>query len=414
MATATASKTWSYTSRDDDGRLVRGRLDAVNEAAAIAKVRGLGLTPLTVEAVQAGTGLNREINISFLQKKVDAPALAVMCRQLATMITAGVALLRALTILSQQTENKKLAGLLDEVVVEIERGSALSDALARHPDDFPPLLTNMVRAGEIGGFLDEALESLAVNYEKESKLRSQIRAALAYPVVVLVICLVAVVLMLVFIVPIFKNLFESVGGQLPLPTQVLVVASENMWWILPLLLVLIIAGNVWWRQNKRNEKIISRVDRIKLRLPVFGPLLTKISVARFCRNLSNMLKSGVPILTALSVVAETSGNWVVSNAAHRTSEAVRAGQSIAGPIADEKVFPPMVAQMIAVGEDSGALDTMLSKVADFYDHEIESTTEALASLIEPLLIVVLGAVVGGMVVALYLPIFNLSSAIQGS
>lgn len=408
-----AAKTWSYTGRDDNGRMVKGRLEAASDAAAAAKIRGLGIAPIAVDEVVAGTGLNREISIPGLERRVDVNSLAIMCRQLATMVAAGVALLRALTILSDQTENKRLARLLEEVVVDVERGSALSDALAKHPEDFPPLLTNMVRAGEVGGFLDGALESLAVNYEKESKLRASIRAALAYPIVVLVLCVVAVILMLVFIVPIFQDLFAGVGSDLPLPTQILVVLSQNMIWILPLVTVVVIGGSIWWRRVRNTEAARKVVDRVVLKLPVFGRLLTKIAVARFSRNLSNMLKAGVPILTALGVVAETSGNWVVSQAALRTSDAVRNGQAIAGPLAEESVFPPMVSQMVAVGEDSGSLDTMLAKIADFYDHEVESMTEALSSLIEPLLIVVLGVVVGGMVVALYLPIFNLASAIQG-
>ncbi len=407
-----AAKSYAYTSRNGSGKIIKGKLEAPSEAAALTKIRGLGLLPVSVEESHAGTGLQREIKIPGFEKAVGLKELAIMSRQMATMISSGLSLLRALTILSAQTENKKLAGILQQVTVDVENGGSLSDSFAKHPIDFPPLMISMIRAGETGGFLEGALESLAVNYEKEAKLRSAIKSAMAYPVMVLLMSFVAVILMLVFIVPVFKEMFDGLGSELPAPTQALVLVSENMIWIAPLLAVLLIGGGIWWKANRNTDAVRRFIDPIKLKAPVFGQLVRKIAIARFSRNFANMISGGVPILTALAIVGETSGNWVIAQAMQRIAESVRTGQSITKPLADEPVFPPMVVQMMAVGEDSGSLDTMLVKIAEFYDSEVEAMTEALTSLIEPFLIAFLGVVVGGMIIALYLPIFNIATAIQ--
>lgn len=407
-----AVKSFAYTSRNESGKVVKGKIDAQSEAAAVAKIRGLGLQPVTVEESLAGTGLQREIKIPGFEKGVALKDLAIMSRQLATMISSGLSLLRALSILASQTDNKKLAGILQQVSVDVENGGSLSDAFAKHPVDFPPLMINMIRAGETGGFLEKAMESLAVNYEKESKLRSAIKSAMAYPVMVLLMSFAAVILMLLFIVPVFKDMFDGLGSSLPGPTLALVAISENMWWITPILAIGIITFSIWWRANRNTDAVRRVVDPLKLRAPVFGQLVRKIAIARFTRNFANMIGGGVPILTALNVVGETSGNWVIAQATQRIGESVRQGQSITKPLASEPVFPPMVVQMMAVGEDSGSLDTMLTKIADFYDDEVERMTEALTSLIEPLLIAFLGVVVGGMIVALYLPIFNIATVVK--
>jgi type IV pilus assembly protein PilC len=407
-----AVKNYAYTSRNNSGKVVKGKVEAPSEAAALTKIRGLGLQPVSVEESAAGTGLQREITIPGFEKGVDLKALAIMSRQMSTMISAGLSLLKALSILSTQTENKKLAKILSQVTLDVEQGGSLSDAFAKHPVDFPPLMINMIRAGETGGFLEGALDSLAINYEKESKLRSAIKSAMAYPVMVLLMSFVAVILMLLFIVPVFKEMFEGLGSELPAPTQLLVTLSENMVWIGPLLAVLVIGGSIWWRLNRNKESVRKVLDPLKLRVPVFGQLVRKIAITRFTRNFANMISGGVPILTALSVVGETSGNYVITQATQRIAESVRTGQSITKPLASEPVFPPMVVQMMAVGEDSGSLDVMLTKIADFYDAEVEAMTEALTSLIEPFLLAFLGVVVGGMVIALYLPIFNIATAVN--
>lgn len=404
---------YAYKGRDGGGKAVKGKLDAPSEAAAIARLKTMGVMPTDVQQTATGTGLQMEINIGFLEKRVGLKDLAVMSRQMATMVSSGLSLLRTLTILAEQTENKKLRTTLDAVRILIETGSSLSAAFARHPDVFPPIMIYLVRAGETGGFLDRSLESVASTFEKEVKLTQTIKSALTYPVVVLCMAIVATIAMLVFIVPVFESMFASLNAELPLPTQILVTLSKNMIWIVPLLIVLGVAFSFWWRAHKNDEKVRQRVDTVKLKLPVFGLLFRKVAVARFARNFSTMTRSGVPILQALSVVGETSGNWVIANAMHRVQDSVRAGRSVAAPLAEEPVFPSMVVQMIAVGEDSGSMDTMLSKVADFYDEEVQSTTEALTSLIEPLMIAVIGVVVGGMIVALYLPMFSVFGAITG-
>ena len=409
-----AIKTWNYTSRNQSGKLIKGRLEAPSETAVRGRLQSMGLSPLSVEEGKAGTGLSKDINIRGFEKGVDLKSLAVASRQLSTMISSGLPLLRALHILADQTENKKLKSILGQVANDVEVGGSFSEALAKHPLDFPPIMISMIRAGEVGGFLEGALDALAINFEKDAKLRATIKSAMTYPVAVLVLSLVAVIIMLTFIVPIFKAMFEGLGSSLPAPTQILVNLSENMFWVVPTLIVLLIVGMLWWKQNKNTEAVRKRIDPLKLKAPVFGALVKKIAVARFTRNFANMIGAGVPILQALSVIGATSGNYVIEAATKRVSESVRNGQSLSKPLAEELVFPPMVVQMMAVGEDSGSLETMLTKIADFYDDEVQAMTEALTSLIEPLLIAFLGVVIGGMVVALYMPIFSIATAVQGA
>ncbi|PZE69720.1 type II secretion system F family protein [Curtobacterium sp. MCBD17_021] len=406
------SLAFDYRGRDGSGKLVKGRLDAASEGAVVQRLRGMGVSPIAITEAKAGTGLQTEIKIPGFEKGVGLKDLAIMSRQASTMLSSGLSLLRALTILADQTESKKLKDILGKVRDEVEQGVSFSDAVGKYPVDFPPLMINMIRAGETGGFLDQAMDSIATNFEKEHKLRSTIKSAMTYPVVVLFMSLAAVVIMLVFIVPIFQGMFESLGGQLPLPTLMLVYLSHAMVYVGPVLAVVLIVGAFWWRANKNTDRVRGFVDPVKLRLPVFGDLNKKIVMARFSRNLSSMIGAGVPILQALQIAGEVSGNHVVQHALGRVSEAVRKGDSIAAPLEKEKVFPSMVSQMIAVGEDAGSMEIMLEKIAVFYDNEVETTTEALTSLIEPLLIGFLGVVVGGMIVALYLPIFQISSLVK--
>jgi type IV pilus assembly protein PilC len=407
MATAL---TFTYRGKDATGKKVTGVMDGPSEAIVSAKLRAQGVTPASVR--QAGTGLNAEINLGGLfKKKVGLKDLAVMSRQLATMISSGLALLRALTILSEQSENEILRETLDSVRKDVEQGLSLSEAIAKHDTIFPPLFINLVRAGETGGFLESSLQSVAENYEKEVKLRGTIKSALTYPVVVLIMAILGVIGMIVFIVPVFKNMFEGLGGTLPLPTQFLVTLSESAVYWLPILVISIVVFSVWWGRNKHQPKVREVVDPLKLKMPVFGQLMTKIAIARFTRNFGTMMRSGVPILQALSIVGATSGNYVIEKALVNVQESVRQGRSIAAPLADEPIFPQMVTQMIAVGEDSGSLETMLAKVSDFYDAEVESTTEQLTALIEPLMIAFMGVLLGGMILALYLPVFNIFTLI---
>ena len=403
---------FTYTGRNSEGKLVKGSLEAVNESAVASRLHTLGLSPVSITKTSASAGLKREISIPGFQKRIKLKELAVMSRQMATMIGAGLSLLRTLNILSEQTESKPLAKIIGQIRDDVETGISTSDAFAMHAQVFPPLMISMIRAGEAGGFLEGALDSIANNFEKEVKLRGKIKSAMTYPVIVLIMSLLSVVSMLIFIVPVFQKMFASLGGKLPLPTMILVYLSRAMVWIGPLMLIIFIAFAVWWPKNKNTERVRKVLDPLKLKLPVFGLLLRKIAVARFSRNFSDMIGAGVPILRALQIVGETSGNWVIEEALKKVADSVRQGHSVSGPLADQPVFPPMVTQMIAVGEDAGSLEVMLDKIADFYDQEVEAATEQLTAMIEPLMVAFLGVVIGSMVVALYLPIFNISKLIK--
>jgi type IV pilus assembly protein PilC len=403
---------YAYTGRDASGKIVKGRLDGSSESAVASRMRTMGLSPVAIVESAGGTGLRKEIHIPGFSKGIKIKDLAVVSRQMATMVAAGLSLLRTLTIITEQTENKRLAAAFEAVRDDVERGSSFSDAIAKRPEDFPPLMINLVRAGEIGGFLDKSLESIAQNYEAEVKLTGKIKSAMTYPVIVLIIALIAVAAMLIFIVPVFSTMFKQLGAQLPLPTEFLVVLSNGMVYIGPIVVVLVVAFAFWWKANKNKEHVRRVVDPLRLKIPVFGGLMKKVAVARLTRNLAMMMAAGVPILRSLSIVGAVSNNWVVEQALLKVAESVRQGKTIAAPLADEPIFPAMVTQMISVGEDSGALEVMLNKVSDFYDQEVEAMTEQLTALIEPIMIAVIGVLVGGMIVALYMPIFDIYSHIS--
>ena len=409
MATTTA--TFTYTGRDAAGKLVKGKVDASGEGAAAVRLRTMGVSAIAIKEAPAGTGLSREINLGSFKPAVGLKDLAVMSRQMATMISSGLSLLRTLTILTDQTDNKALAKILGTVSKDVEVGVSLSDAIGKHAESFPPIMISLIRAGETGGFLDQSLMAVAKNFESEVKLRATIKSALTYPVIVLIMAGLAVAGMLIFIVPIFKEMFEGFGGSLPLPTQLLVNLSQAMTWFAPLTVVVMVVFSFWWTKNKNTEKVRNIIDPIKLKLPVFGQLMRKIAIARFSRNFSSMLAAGVPILQVLHIVGETSGNLVVEKALRNVAEGVRQGKSISEPLSLEKVFPPMVTQMVAIGEESGALDAMLGKVADFFEEEVDEAVASLSSLMEPAIMVILGVLIGGLVVAMYLPIFKLGSVV---
>jgi type IV pilus assembly protein PilC len=406
-----ATATYEYKVRDRAGAMKTGKLDAESPTQVAAKLKQMGYAPISI--TQANAGMSKELKIpGFGKPKIKLKDLAVFSRQFATMINAGLSLLRALNILTEQTENKELARVLGEVRNDIETGNALSAAMAKHPDAFPPLMVNMSRAGEVGGFLDQVMLQIADNYEAETKLRGKVKSAMTYPVVVLCIAVLAVIGMLLFIVPTFTGLFKQLGGTLPLPTQILVTLSTGLKVGIVPLIVLIFVGMSVWRKVKHKPQVRNVLDPLKLKLPVFGPLFQKIALTRFARNLGTMMRSGVPILQSLDIVAETTGNVVLERATRAVQESVRTGEALTKPLSEHPVFPPMVVQMMAVGEDTGALDDMLHKIAEFYDQEVESTTESLTALIEPLMIAFLGGIVGSMIVALYMPIFKIFDLIK--
>jgi type IV pilus assembly protein PilC len=405
-----ATATFNYSVRDKSGKLVSGTLDAENSAAVANRLKAMGYSPVSIN--EANAGLKKEIKIPGFGNKVKLKDLAIFSRQFATMVNSGLSLLRALTILTEQTENAYLARIIGEVRNDVETGNSLSGAMAKHPDVFPPLMVNMCKAGEVGGFLDSVMLQIANNYEAEVKLRGKIKAAMTYPTVVFVMAILAVTGMLIFIVPVFANLFKQLGGTLPAPTRVLVFMSHSLKMLMPAIIVGLIVGMIVWKKVKHKDQVRNVVDPFKLKIPVFGELFRKVALARFARNLGTMMHSGVPILQSLEIVADTTGNVVLARAVRDVQDSVRQGESIAGPLKEHAVFPPMVVQMMSVGEDTGALDAMLHKIAEFYDQEVEATTEALTALIEPLMIAFLGGIVGSMIVALYMPIFKIFDLVK--
>ncbi|MCL8027633.1 type II secretion system F family protein [Nocardioides bruguierae] len=403
------AQSFEYKVRDADGKFREGKVKAASAEAVADRLRSLGYVPLQIS--KAGQGLQTEIRLPG-SKRVPPKELAIATRQLATMVQSGLPLLRCLAILSDQVEHPELARVLGEVRAGVEAGHSLSSSLQGEPRTFPPLMINMVRAGELGGFLDTALAQVAETLEAEVRLRAKVKSAMTYPVVVLVMAALMCIGMLLFIVPVFEKMFTDLGGVLPLPTRILVFLSDAMVFILPALAIGTFVCVVWWRRNGHERRVREVVDPLKLKMPVFGDLAAKIALARFSRNLGTLLGAGVPILQALDIVGDTSGSTVIAHATEDVRRSVAGGQSIAGPLGRHEIFPSMVVQMIASGEESGAVDVMLGRIATFYDEEVEATTEALTSLIEPLLIAGLGIVVGGMIVALYMPIFSVFELIQ--
>lgn len=397
--------TYNYRVRTKQGTVVEGSTEGDSTAAVAQRLRAQNLIPLEVKPV-AGVNLKKELHI--FPKRVKLKDLAIFSRQFATMISSGLSLLRALNILAEQTDNSKLAEAVKLVRDDVEKGASLSASMSKHPKVFNSLYVSLVRAGETGGQLETVLMRVADGLESDYKLRQQIKSAMTYPVVVFGLAIVLVTVMLVFIVPTFAGMFESLGGELPLPTKILLAVSEKAVILVPLALAAGIAGFIAYRRGRKNsEPFAYRSDRVKLRLPVFGDLFSKIALTRFSRTLALLLRSGVPVLQALDITAEATGNFVVARASKDVRESVREGQSIAGPLKQHDVFPPMVVQMISVGEDTGEVDEMLDKIADFYEAEVESTTESLTSLLEPVMMALLGGIIGGMVISLYLPMFKI-------
>jgi type IV pilus assembly protein PilC len=366
------------------------------------------MTP--VEVKKHKDGMRMEINLR--PGRVKLKELSIFCRQFATMVNSGLPILRALAILSEQTESKELQKVLLGTRLDVEQGASLSGAMAKYPKAFNDLFIAMVKAGETGGVLDTVLLNLADMIENEVELRRKIKSAMTYPVAV--VCMVVLIMsaMLLFVVPQFQTIYASLGGQLPLPTQILLTASKivrTYWWIV---IGAGIGTTIAFRRFKKTPVGRLQVDRVKLKAPVFGPLFQKVALARMSSTFGMLLQAGVPILQALDIVKDTVNNKVMSAALEEVKVSVREGESIARPLAKHGVFPPMVVQMIAVGEETGGVDTMLAKVSAFYTSEVEATVDALTSLIEPLLIAFIGGAVGAAVIALYMPMFNIIKIIK--
>ena len=408
-----ATRTFHYNSIDTTGRKSKGTVEAANESAASNLLRQRGEVPL--ELTESGHGLNMDLKIPGLGNRIKIKDLAVFARQFATMTSSGMSLLRSLSILEEQTSSPPLKRAVGEVRTDVAGGVSLSSSMAKHDKVFPRLMIAMIRAGEAGGMIDRALEQIAASLEKDSALRGKIKGALTYPAIVLSFTFVLIAAVLIFIVPIFEGMFKSLGGELPAITQFLVNASHNMWWIGPLVVGTLITASVTYKRKMReSESFRLKADQLKLKMPVFGSLLRKLAMSRFSRNLGLLLDVGVPVMQALSVVGETTGNEVIDVATKDVQSAVRDGRTISSALRRHPVFPEMVTQMIEVGEESGQISQMLDKVADFYDREVDSAAESLTASIEPIMVLVMGAVVGGMVICLYLPMFTIYQNIQSN
>lgn len=398
--------TYKWVAETKRGRILKGELEAADE-----KIAGLQLKRrnLTLKKIKEKPKDLFE-NISFMKPKVTKKDLVIFTRQFSTMIDAGLPLVQGLTILYEQTENKTFKQILKKVTKDVEGGSGLAEALSKHPKIFDPLFVNLVGAGEVGGILDIILQRLAAYIEKAEKLKSKIKGAMTYPIVVMIIAILVIAVILVFVIPVFEDMFRDLGSSLPLPTQIVVNISRflkgNIHYIIGSLILL-----AWLFKMYRNSKGgRKRLDALSLQLPIFGVLLKKVAVARFTRTLGTMISSGVPILEAMEVVAKTSGNVILEEVIYEVRSSISEGQTIAEPLSEAGVFPHMVVQMISVGEATGSLDTMLEKIADFYDNEVDIAVEALTSMLEPMLMVFLGGTIGGLVVSMYLPIFKMAAA----
>jgi len=401
-------QTYQYKVRDKSGNLITGTLVADSEMLVLQRLREQGYQPL--EVGKEKKGLNLEINIK--PKKVKLKELSVFSRQFATMINSGLPILRALSILADQSENKLLADTLNTCRLDVEQGASLSQAMTKHPKVFNNIYLSMVRSGETGGSLDDTLLKLASMLEDEVRLRGKIKSAMTYPVAVVGLVTLIMSAMLLFVVPQFKTIYGQLGGTLPLPTRLLLVVSQvfqKFWYIVVGLFFL---ARFMLRRYKKTDKGRAVLDSLKLRIPVFGTLFHKVALSRFASTLSMLMRAGVPILQALDIVIDTVNNRVVGKAVEDVQSSVREGESIAKPLARHQVFPPMVVQMISVGEETGQVDVMLEKVAQFYTQEVEASVDALTSLIEPILIAFIGGAVGAAVIALYMPMFQIINLVK--
>ncbi|WP_432821441.1 type II secretion system F family protein [Trichloromonas sp.] len=402
---------FSWEGKNRTGQVQKGEMEAPNEAAVNAQLRRMGIMPSKVKA--RGKGLDMDLKIPGFEPKITTKDLVVFTRQFATMIDAGLPLVQCLDILGKQQDNATFKKILVNVKESVESGSTFADALKKHPKAFDELYVNLVAAGEVGGILDTILNRLAAYIEKALKLKKQVKSAMTYPTTIIGIALVVVSVILLFVIPAFEKMFADFGGSLPMPTQVVINISN---FIQSYILVIIggIMGTVWGiKRIYRTEKGRAAMDKYALKAPVFGLLIRKVSVAKFTRTLGTMISSGVPILDGLDIVAKTAGNKTVEKAIYKVRQSISEGKTIAEPLEQSGVFPPMVCQMIAVGEQSGAIDTMLNKIADFYDDEVDDAVGNLTAMMEPLLMLFLGTTVGGLVIAMYLPIFKLAGTVGG-
>ncbi|MFO7986362.1 MAG: type II secretion system F family protein [Desulfatiglandaceae bacterium] len=398
---------YKWVAETRKGRTIKGELEAVDEKTARIQLKRRSLEVKRLKEKPK----DLFENIAFLQPTVKKKDIVIFTRQFSTMIDAGLPLVQGLSILAAQTENTTFRRILQEVVKDVEGGASLAEAMGKHPKVFNDLYVNLVAAGEVGGILDTILQRLANYIEKAEKLKARIKSAMTYPIIVVAIAIVVIAVILVFVIPVFEEMFADFGSALPLPTQLVVNMSRfvkgNIHYIIGVMILLGLLFK-FYRNSKSGRK---RTDALSLKLPVFGPLLKKVAVANFTRTLGTMISSGVPIINALEIVAKTSGNVILEEVIMDVRSGISEGQPIAEPLSENDIFPSMVIQMISVGEATGALDSMLEKIADFYDDEVDTAVETLTSMLEPLLMIFLGGAIGGLVISMYLPIFKMAAAL---
>jgi type IV pilus assembly protein PilC len=405
--------TFAYTGRTRAGETVTGERIAETMDAAIAALRReqVQVTKITPAAEKAAAKdkVEKKAGGGKTNKGVAAKSLAVFTRQFSVMIDAGLPLVQCLDILGAQEEDKNFAAVIHQTRTDVESGASLAEAMRKHPKTFDPLFTNMIAAGEAGGILDTILKRLATYIEKAVKLKGQVKSAMIYPIAVIVIAAVVVGVILWKVIPTFAAMFEGLGAQLPLPTRIVIAMSEGVVKFGLFIIVGIVVAGFLFRRYYKTDNGRHVIDRVVLKLPVLGMLMRKIAVARFCRTLSTLIASGVPILDGLEITARTSGNAIIEDAIMTTRKSIERGETISAPLRETEIFPPMVTQMISVGEATGALDAMLAKIADFYEEEVDTAVAGMLTLLEPIMIAFLGVVVGGIVIAMYMPIFDMIS-----
>ena len=406
--------TFVWEGRTAQGRLVKGdSLEAPDREAALARLREQRIRPIPSRVREKGKGLEKEISIPGFGEKVTTRDVSLATRQLATMIDAGLPIVQCLDILGQQSESKLLCKTLGTVKKDVEGGSTLADALRKHPKIFDDLYVNMVEAGEAGGILNTILNRIALFIEKANRLKKKIKGAMIYPCAIVCVAVIVVAVLMIFVIPVFAELYGGMGKALPLPTQICIDISNwfvAYWYVLVMGAAGVFMGISFYYKTPQGRM---NIDRLLLRSPIIGDLLRKVAVARFSQNMSLLLSSGVPILDGLAITGKTAGNKVVEKAILESRVSISQGKTVAEPLRDSKIFPPLVCQMVAVGESTGGLDNMLKKVAELYEEEVDDAVNNLTAMMEPMIMVVLGVILGGLVIAMYLPIFQMGSLVGG-
>lgn len=394
------------------GKVLKGEMEAANQQAVLARLRSQRIQPIPTRVREKGKGLEKEITLPGFGVKVTAHDVMLFTRQFATMIDAGLPIVQGLEILSQQSENKAFRNIIRVIKQDVEGGFTLADALKKHPKAFDDLYVNMVAAGEVGGVLNTILNRIALFIEKSAKLKSKVKGAMIYPCTIVVVAVGVVTILLLYVIPVFAELYGGMGKALPAPTQITIDMSNwfRAYFVYMAIGVgILVAALRFYYKTPQGRMVI---DGLMLKMPIIGDLLRKVAVARFSQNMSILLSSGVPILDGLAITAKTAGNKVVEQAIMDARVSISQGKTVAEPLTESKIFPPMVCQMVAIGENTGALDAMLKKVADFYEDEVDNSVANLTSLMEPLIMVVLGVILGGLVISMYLPIFQLGSLVS--